>query len=185
MPHRLPKRLTRDEAQALLRQPNPRYPTGARDRALMRVMYCAGLRCAEALDLRPRDVQLGRNEIRVNQGKGGKDRVVWIDQATVEILDRWKAVRPASDWFFCTLGGRRLRDVNVREMMARRGRKAGIQIRVHPHLLRHTYASELVEDGYTLPEVQRLLGHARLETTALYLHVADGALRRKLLGRQT
>lgn len=184
MPKRLPKRLTREEAQALLRQPNPRYPTGVRDRALMRAMYCAGLRCAEALDLRPRDVQLARNEIRINQGKGGRDRVVWIDQTTVEILDRWKTIRPRSEWFFCTLKGNRLRDSDVRDMMARRGRKAQIQIRVHPHLLRHTYASELLEDGYTIVEVQRLLGHVRLETTAIYLHIADGMLRRKLVGRQ-
>lgn len=164
--------------------PNPRYPTGVRDRALIRVMYCAGLRCSEALDLKPRDVQLARNEVRVNQGKGGKDRVVWIDATTVEILDRWKQTRPRSDYFFCTLKGRRLRDSDVRDMMARRGRKAGIQIRVHPHLLRHTYASELLEDGYTVVEVQRLLGHARLETTALYLHVADAGLQRRLASRQ-
>jgi site-specific recombinase XerD len=68
--------------------------------------------------------------------------------------------------------------------MARRGRKAKIEIRVHPHLLRHTYASELLEDGYTVSEVQRMLGHARLETTATYLHIADGALRRRLAARK-
>jgi site-specific recombinase XerD len=184
LPKRLPKRLTREEVQALLRTPNPRYPTGVRDRALIRVMYCAGLRCAEALSLRPRDVQLARNEIRVNLGKGGKDRVVWIDATTVEILDRWKAIRPRSESFFCTLGGRPMRDSDVRDMMARRGRKAGIEIRVHPHLLRHSYASELLEDGYTVSEVQRLLGHARLETTALYLHVADAGLQRRLAARK-
>lgn len=146
-------------------------------------MYCAGLRCAEALSLRPRDVQLVRNEVRVNLGKGGRDRVVWIDAATVEILDRWKAIRPRSDWFFSTLAGRQLRDSDVRKMMARRGRKAAIAIRVHPHLLRHTYATELLEDGFNVVEVQRLLGHARLETTSTYLHVADGNLRRRLSQR--
>src|SRR5581483_1800146 len=98
-PKTLPKRLSREEAAALLAQPNRRYPTGIRDRALMRLMYRAGLRCAETLALRPRDVVLARHEIRVNQGKGSKDRVVWIDETTVEVLARWRDVRPASDWF--------------------------------------------------------------------------------------
>lgn len=182
-PKKLPKRLTREEAAALLAQPNRRYPTGIRDRALIRLMYRAGLRCSEGLDLRVRDVQLERRELRVNAGKGDKDRVVWFDEATVELLQRWKDIRPKSDWFFCTLAGGRLRDSNVREMFARRGRKAGIEIRVHPHLCRHTYASELLEDGYSLLEVQRLLGHERLETTAIYVHLADERLRQRLIAR--
>jgi site-specific recombinase XerD len=133
--------------------------------------------------LRVRDVQLERHELRVNAGKGDKDRIVWIDEATVELLRRWKDVRPQSEWFFCTLAGGKLRDSNVREMLARRGRKASIEIRVHPHLLRHSFASELLEDGYSLVEVQRLLGHDRIETTSIYLHVADEQLRRRLVAR--
>jgi site-specific recombinase XerD len=69
-------------------------------------------------------------------------------------------------------------------MLARRGRKAGIEMRVHPHLLRHTYASELLEDGASIVEVQRLLGHERLETTAIYTHVANERLRRFLIARR-
>jgi site-specific recombinase XerD len=182
-PRHLPKRLTREEAAALLAQPNRRYPTGLRDRALIRLLYRAGLRCSEALDLRTRDVQLARHEVRVNAGKGDKDRVVWIDDTTVEILDAWKAVRPRAEFFFCTLAGGRLDDSAVRHMMARRGRKAGIEIRVHPHMLRHSYATELLEDGYQLPHVQRLLGHADLETTAIYLHLVDEELRLRLIER--
>jgi len=182
---KLPQRLTRDEARLLENQPNARYPTGVRDRALIRVMRCAGLRCAEALDLTVRDVNLGKGEIRVNLGKGGRDRVVWIDGETVEVLDRWKAIRPRSAKFFCTLKGARLHTSAVREMMNRRAVKAGITgIRVHPHMLRHTYATELIEDGYSIVEVQRLLGHARLDTTAIYLHVADANLSRRLKDRK-
>src|SRR6059058_1719196 len=136
----------------------------------MRVFYRAGLRCAEALALRPRDVVLARHEIRVNAGKGAKDRVVWIDEATVEILTRWKEVRP-------------LATADVRKMLARRGRKAGIELRCHPHLLRHSFASELLEDGASLVEVKELLGHERLETTAIYSHVANERLRRFLVDR--
>lgn len=180
---KLPKRLTREEVAALLAQPSRRYPTGIRDRALMRLLYRGGLRCAEALALRPRDIVLARHEIRVNEGKGGKDRVVWVDGATVEMLARWKDIRPSSEFFFCTLAGRSLRDSDVRDMVARRGRKAGIEIRVHPHLLRHTFASEFLEDGGTLIELQQLLGHERLETTAIYAHTANERLRQLLISR--
>lgn len=119
----------------------------------------------------------------MNSGKGDKDRVVWIDDGTVEILDRWKQIRPRSAWFFCTLKGGRLKDSYVRHMVARYGGKAGIEVRVHPHMLRHSYATELLEDGYSLIEVQRLLGHEDLDTTAIYLHVADENLRRRLIDR--
>lgn len=175
--------MSREEAAALLAQPNARYPTGIRDRALLRVFYRAGLRCSEGLDLRPRDVQLGRSEIRVNAGKGDKDRVVWIDATTVEILDRWKLIRPKSEWFFSTLEGGQLESSHIRHMVARRGKHAGIEVRCHPHMLRHSYASELLEDGFSILQVQKLLGHEDLETTSLYLHLVDEDLRLKLIDR--
>jgi site-specific recombinase XerD len=149
----------------------------------MRLMYRAGLRCAEALALTPRDIVLARHEVRVNKGKGAKDRVLWVDDATVELVARWKDVRPPSEVLFSTLKGAPLRDRDVREMIARRGRKAGIEIPVHPHLLRHSFASEFLEDGGSLVELQRLLGHERLETTSIYAHVADERLRRFLIER--
>lgn len=183
MARRLPQRLSREEVAALLAQPNRRVPTGARDRALIRLLHRAGLRCSEALDLRPRDVNLARLEVRVNAGKGDKDRVVWIDSGTVEILQAWKDKRPRSEWLFCTLKGGRMDTSAVRHMLARRGRKAGITMRVHPHLLRHTYATELLEDGYSLLEAQRMLGHEDLRTTAIYVHLVDEQLRRRLIER--
>lgn len=128
-------------------------------------------------------MQLKRNELRVNAGKGDKDRVVWIDSSTVEILDRWRTLRPRSEWFFCTLDGGQLQSSHIRHMVARRGRKAGIGVRAHPHMLRHSYASELLEDGYSILSVQKLLGHEDLETTSVYLHLVDEELRRRLLDR--
>jgi integrase/recombinase XerD len=179
----LPKRLTRDEVARLLAQPSRKYPTGVRNRALLRVLYRCGLRCAEALELRVRDVNLDRCEIRVNAGKGDKDRVVWFDSTTAEILERWKDVRPRSDWLFCTLKGRQLDGRYVRAMVARYGRKAGIELRTHPHMLRHTLASELLEEGASIVEVQKILGHSDVSTTMIYTHVVDESLRRRLMER--
>lgn len=149
----------------------------------MRLLYRTGLRCAEALALQPRDVVLARNEIRVNAGKGDKDRVLWMDETTVEYLARWRDVRPAGEFFFCTLKGTPLRDRDVRAMMARRGRKAGIAIPVHPHLLRHTFASTYLEDGGTQVELQALLGHNDPRTTAIYTHLANERVRELLMQR--
>jgi site-specific recombinase XerD len=146
-------------------------------------MYRGGLRVSEALNLTPRDVDLRRGEIRVNRGKGDRDRVVWVDDTTVEMLAAWQAIRPRSPRFFSTLKGGKLQPSYVRTMTARYGRKAGIGIRVHPHLLRHTMASEALEDGVTIVELQSLLGHQHLETTAIYSHVSNENLRRRLRER--
>lgn len=181
--NKLPEFLSRDEGVALLAQPNPRYPTGARNRALLATFYRAGLRCSEALNLTPRDVQWTKQKIRVNSGKGDKDRVVPVEATLLELLDRWREKRPKSDWFFCTLKGDRMEDSYVREMVARYGRKAGIEIRCHPHLLRHSYATDLLEDGAPVTHVQRLLGHAHLETTSIYLHATDRGLEETIAGR--
>lgn len=115
-----------------------------------------------------------------------KMATVPIDPATVEILDRWKERRkPRSEWFFSTIDGGRLHDSYVRHMVARYGRRAGIEIRCHPHLLRHTYATELLEAGRSVAEVMQLLGHERMETTSLYLHVSDKRLRDWIMSRDT
>jgi site-specific recombinase XerD len=181
--HELPERLTREEAAALIGQPSRRYPTGVRDRAVMRLMYRGGLRVSEALALTPRDVGFARNEIRVNDGKGGKDRIVWVDETSTEILRQWGDLRPRGSFFFSTLRGRQLSDRDVRAMVARRALKAGIRTHVHPHMLRHTFASEYLEDGGALHELKELMGHEDIRTTEIYLHLANERVRQLLINR--
>ncbi|MDE3130844.1 MAG: tyrosine-type recombinase/integrase [Acidobacteriota bacterium] len=133
-------------------------------------MLHAGLRCAEALALTPRDVDFKSYRLRVI-GKGSKERVVPIDPLLEQLLKDWRARRPAGRSFFNTLAGGSMNDRNVREMVKRRGLKAGVND-VHPHLLRHTCATVWIERGLPLHEVQLLLGHARLTTTQRYLHAS-------------
>ena len=170
-PQRLPRSLTPDERAALLAQPSYRYPTGIRDRALMATMLHAGLRCAEALSLAPRDIDWKAYRLKV-LGKGSKERVVPVDPLLEQLLKEWRARRPSGAMFFNTLAGGPLDARNIREMVKRRGLKAGIND-LHPHILRHTCATAwIAERKLPLHEVQLLLGHARITTTQRYLHAS-------------
>lgn len=178
---RLPRSLPPDDRRRLLAQPSRRYATGIRNRALMATMLYAGLRCAETLALRPRDVDLTTYLIHVKQGKGGKDRVVPIAPELEPYLLEWRARRPPGPRFFLTLQGKPVGDRYVRRMVARYGHKAGIDEDVHPHLLRSTCATAWLSEGrLNVREVQVLLGHASLATTELYLHASVPDIVRKL-----
>jgi integrase/recombinase XerD len=182
-PKKLPPRLTAEEVAALVAIPNRRYKTGARNRALIRFLYRTGLRCAEALAVRRRNLDLDLMQVTVIDGKGKKDRVVPFDSTTAEIIQGWLDVKPRSDYVFCTLTGGQVKDAYVREMLARYGAKAGIEIRCRPHLLRHTFASEFLEQGGTIIELQYLLGHSDPKTTMIYTHVSNARLRKWLNSR--
>lgn len=163
-----------DEVLALMDAcSNPRrarkYPTGVRNRALIAVLYRTGLRCAEALSLTPEDCSEVRGTIVVRNGKGGKRRVVGMDEGGFEELAEWLAIRPDCRYLFCTLQGGKLDSGYVRAMFYRTKKKAKVRRRVHPHGMRHTHAGELALEQIPIPLIQRQLGHNRLETTSLYL----------------
>ena len=186
----LPKTLTDDELDRLLARPNLGCPTGLRNRAILALLHRCGLRASEVCGLHLRDVDWKAGEIRVRAevAKGGREAIVYMDQATQEWLERWKLERrkygAGKPWLFCTLKGGPLHRHYIWEMVSRYARKAGIEDRVWPHRLRHTYATSLLAEGFNIEEVRRLMRHARLETTAIYLEVRDVDLRAKVRGRR-
>jgi site-specific recombinase XerD len=148
--------------------------TGVRNRALIAVLWRSGLRISEALALRPSDVDAERNTIRVAEGKGKKHRVVAIDDEALALVGRWLDARRSRGVggrkpLFCTLQGGALSSRYVRTALRRLARRASVERRVHPHAFRHTFASELVEEGQPLSVVQQALGHGSVVTTAGYL----------------
>lgn len=176
-PRRLPDVLTATERHALLAAPRLRAPTGHRDRCLLTLMLNAGLRASEALNVRVRDVDWVSGQLMVRQGKGKKDRAVWLNDTDLELLRAWKARRPvAHEQLFTTLKGTPINDRDLREMVKRRARKAGIGKDVHPHLLRHTFATDLYRATTDIRLVQKTLGHADISTTMLYTHLVDEAV---------
>lgn len=183
----LPKVISKEQAGALLEQPNVSCPTGLRNRVALELMYRAGLRVSEVVNLKPGHIDWEQDQVQVKNGKGGRDRVVPVDQDTIEWLSRWEAARPKQGGrFFTTLQGKPLSRVYLWGMVKRAAKKAGIDPdQASPHTLRHCYASEKLDEGFTVREVQELLGHSNVQTTSIYLHVNPKALREKIQGRRS
>jgi integrase/recombinase XerD len=169
-----PEVLQPSEVLALMRACSRRAPTGIRDRALIALLWRTGLRISEALDLKPSDIAAAKGTVSVANGKGGRHRVVGIDDEALAIVERWLDVRRGlgvngKQPVFCTLKGGRLSGQQVRAMLGRRAAKAGIERRVNPHAFRHTLTAEWVEEGKSLQAIQQQLGHASLDGTAHYV----------------
>ncbi|MCH7547739.1 MAG: phage integrase family protein [Planctomycetes bacterium] len=153
-------------------------PTGIRNRALITVLYRAGLRINEALALRPKDLDPRNGAIRVLFAKGGRSRTVGMDGQAFDALGQWLEIRAAHGIngrapVFCLLDGKPLQDGYIRVLFPRLGRQAGIDKRVHAHGFRHTHAAELRAEGVDIGIISKQLGHRSIATTARYLdHIA-------------
>jgi integrase len=174
-----PEPLTPKEVERLATVPNPRYPTGARNRALILVLAGSGLRITEALSLRPKDHDSVRGTLRVLQGKGGKARTVPVTGAAALALARWLEHRSrlghvGTPPIFCTLKGEPIESAYVRAMLPRLARRAGIEKRVHAHGLRHSFAAESIRRGVKINALSKVLGHSSSGVTARYIdHLGD------------
>lgn len=175
MSRKLPEVLTCEEVQALIDQTNVRYPTGLRDRCMLALMANCGLRASEVLKLELRHLDLNAGVLTVRNGKGGKDRQLWVNPDTLALLKRWLQNRPVqAQLVFTTLEGEPVNDRALRAMVKRRAVKAGIAKDVHPHTLRHTFATEMYRKNKDLLTVQKCLGHADISTTTIYTHLVNG-----------
>ena len=170
---KLPLILSREEMKALLQAPG-----NVRHRTLLAILYGCGLRVSEVTQLKVSDIDSTRNVLRVRHGKGRKDRLTLLPVKLLELLrSYWRSQRP-TDWLFPGQDSTRPISPKAVYLACRQAaQKAGISKPVHPHSLRHAFATHLLESGVNLRTIQILLGHANLETTARYLHVADVAVR--------
>jgi integrase/recombinase XerD len=176
---RLPRTLSPAEAERLVDAAAGTTPRALRDRALVELLYGAGLRVSEAVGLGRTDVDLDARVVRA-LGKGSKERVVPIGRPAVEAIRRYMSRgRPFLDSrhrpeLFLNARGGPLTRAGAFLILRRLAARAGLEPeRVHPHLLRHSFATHLLEGGADLRSVQEMLGHADLATTELYTHVSD------------
>lgn len=170
-PRKLPQVLDVDEAVRLVDLPTD-APLGLRDRALLELFYSSGLRVSELCGLRWRDLDLDQGLVGV-RGKGGKERVVPVGSHARDALAQWRASRAAgaNDCVFPGRDGRPLTTRAVQLRLKQLALRQGVAKRVHPHLLRHSFASHMLESSGDLRAVQELLGHADIATTQIYTHL--------------
>ncbi len=171
--NKLPAVLEPEEAQNLLRQPNKRYPTGLRNKAMLSLMLHCGLRVSEVVNLRPGSINLTKGKLRVENGKGNKDRDLAIPEYLIDLFDSWRKKRPESNFFFSTLKGKKLSIRYLQQMVKRYAQKAGINKNISPHTLRHTYATQYYKQTKDIETLRRILGHTDIGTTTIYITLAN------------
>jgi integrase/recombinase XerD len=180
-PKRLPKYLSRPDAARLLAAPDGTSYEDVRERAMLELLYAAGLRVTELLGLKPEAVNLQEGWVRV-LGKGAKERLVPVHARALSALTVYLALRERrfktpDPELFLGRSGRKLSRVQFWRVLRALGKRAGLRAPVHPHLLRHTFATHLLEGGADLRSVQEMLGHADLSTTQIYTHLDAAALK--------
>lgn len=180
---KIPDVLNLAEVERLLEAPEPQTRQGIRDRAILELMYATGMRVSEVSQLRFSDVNLEVGFVRC-LGKGRKERIVPIGKKAVSALGRYlEQARPsfvrqaAAPDFFLNRSGRRLSRISLWKLVKAYARKARINKTIRPHLLRHSFATHLLERGADLRSVQEMLGHANISTTQIYTRVTRDRLK--------
>jgi len=176
-----PQVLSVEEANRLLRAAKRGKWYGTRNHAIIATFLDTGLRLSELISLNLEDVNLNAMSVRVCNGKGGKERTVFAGRTLARGLRRWTEIRPFAsgiDAYFTTRDGRRLDQRNVARIIERIASRADLARRhIHPHLLRHTFATHYIKNGGDPFSLQRILGHSDIKTTMLYVNLAGVGLR--------
>jgi len=184
----LPKHLSMDDVDLLLSQPDVASPFGLRDRAMIELLYATGMRVSELIEVRAADLHLDQ-EYLTCVGKGNKERIIPIGEQAADWVRRYqrdgrpvlgaraRQLRRADPHLFLNARGRGLSRVGFWQILTAYGRKAGLRASLSPHVLRHSFATHLLERGADLRAIQMMLGHADLSTTQIYTHVIEARLR--------
>jgi integrase/recombinase XerD len=179
----LPEFLSLDEVDRLLRQPDTTAIAGTRDRAMIELMYSCGLRVSELCGLRVADLEAEGGCLRCI-GKGDKERLVPVGRQALEAVQRYlRTSRPkllgdgSSPYLFLNQAGRKVGRITFWKKLGEYGRKAGLRKALTPHMLRHSFATHLLDRGADLRSVQMMLGHSDISTTQIYTHVVEERLK--------
>lgn len=181
LPKELPHFLTQSEVEKLLEQPDMNTRLGFRDRTMLELLYAAGLRVSELAELEPLDFDPQTEMLRV-WGKGNKERIVPLHSMAADFLQTyltsWRILfKPVCDTVFLNRSGIGLTRQGIWKILRKYAKKAGLEKKVSPHTLRHSFATHLLEGGADLRTVQILLGHADIAATEIYTHISISGLK--------
>ncbi|MBI2436727.1 MAG: tyrosine-type recombinase/integrase [Candidatus Magasanikbacteria bacterium] len=171
---KIPIILSKEEIKCMIEiTTNPKHKT------MIQILYGAGMRVSELTHLKMSDIDFDRNMIHIVRGKGAKDRLVQLPKTVVPILLRQKRLKKDSDFLFTNgCRGGKLTETTIQKVVSHVAKNAGIAKHISPHTLRHSFATHLLENGTDIRYIQALLGHAKLETTQIYTHVATQNLQK-------
>jgi integrase/recombinase XerD len=178
----LPKFLSCDQVDQLLDEPDPSTAIGLRDRALLELLYATGMRVSELISVKPMDLNFNGGYLTC-MGKGSKERLVPIGRSAVKWIRQYQRTsRPtlavsSSPWLFVNARGGQLSRVGFWKILKKYGKQAGLPCELSPHVIRHSFATHLLERGADLRSIQSLLGHADLSTTQIYTHILETRLK--------
>jgi len=179
----LPKYLTTEEVDALLEQPDTSTPAGLRDKAMLELLYATGMRVSELVGVRTEDFDGSLGVVRC-QGKGSKERLIPVGKSALRAVDNYLrrsrgvlAKNPEVRFLFLNRRGGRLSRVGFWKLLGRYGLKARVAPRLTPHVVRHSFATHLLERGADLRSIQMMLGHSDISTTQIYTHVLKERLK--------
>lgn len=180
---KIPETLSVNEVEALLNQPNRKDRQGIRDRAILELLYATGMRVSEAVNLKVNDVNLGVGFLRC-LGKGNKERIVPVGAKAIQMTKRYLGEsRPyllkekESEFLFLNRFGKKISRQSLWKIIKRYACQARIKKSLKPHILRHSFATHLLERGADLRSVQEMLGHSNISTTQIYTHISKDRLK--------
>ena len=168
----LPVVLSKEEVNKMIE-----VTTNPKHNCIISLLYGTGVRVSELTHIKMLDLDLDRKMLRVFQGKGKKDRIVMLPEKLLLILKKQTELKRKDDFLFTNGRGGRLTEATIQKIVAHAAERAGIRKNVSPHTLRHSFATHLLENGTDIRYIQELLGHAKLQTTQIYTHVANSNLK--------
>lgn len=181
---KLPKYLYYDQMEQILSIPDKNTPLGMRDLTLLELLYSTGVRVSELINIKIEDINFDDKSIRI-LGKGNKERIVLYSKVLKEYLNDYLKIRstfnPNHNYLFINKFGNKLTDRGVRVIIDNILKKGMVSFHISPHMIRHTFATHLLDNGADLKCVQELLGHKNLSSTQVYTHVSDEHLRKVYL----
>lgn len=181
---KLPKVVYPNELEDILNTPDINTPIGLRDALILELLYSTGIRVSELVNIKISDININKKEIRIF-GKGSKERIVLYGTRCSDLLNKYLdnsrytlySEKYSNDYLLLSKTGKQINQREIRYIIDDVVNKTGLKLHISPHVLRHTFATDLLNNGADLRSVQQLLGHASLSTTTIYTHITNERLR--------